>query len=325
MSEFSDQEPLEGGGSSGPGYRLREARESRQLTLEQAATQLRMQVRIIEALEKDDFSTLPGSTFVQGYLRSYSRLLGLPEENIVALAQLGSGETSSIVSSIDQGKVEVSSRDLPMRLITILIVATVLVGLGWWLSQREPAIDRTQPEVVLPGAEQALSLPAVTSDMADESSVADSLDSGTEPQAEVEEIPGESEAALQQTEVEASEPEVVPITSLPAPVPAAETTAPAPSPLTAQIPQSVVVLEYQQDSWSEITDAAGRKLAYGLIPAEKRLELRGEAPFRIFLGYAPGVTVYYNGDLYDHTPFQRNDVARFRIGRAEHNRPVSGN
>jgi cytoskeleton protein RodZ len=91
------------------------------------------------------------------------------------------------------------------------------------------------------------------------------------------------------------------------------------------MPQSLLELQYQADSWSEISDAAGRKLAYGLIPAGKQLTLRGQAPFRVFLGYASGVTVYYNGALYDHTPFQNGDMARFRLGRAEHNRPLSGN
>ena len=84
-------------------------------------------------------------------------------------------------------------------------------------------------------------------------------------------------------------------------------------------------MDFKDDSWSEVRDAAGRKLVFDLIPAGSHLTLRGEAPFKVFLGYARGVTVYYNGDLYDHTPYHQGDLARFRIGRAEHNRPLSGN
>jgi cytoskeleton protein RodZ len=82
-------------------------------------------------------------------------------------------------------------------------------------------------------------------------------------------------------------------------------------------------VEYQADSWSEITDAAGRNLAYDLKTAGTKLRLNGEAPFRVFLGYAPGVTIYYNGTKFDHSAYHRADMARFRVGSAEDNQPGS--
>ena len=54
MSEQQEQVVERDEQGIGPGRHLREARESRNLTMEQAATQLRMQLRIIEALEKAD-------------------------------------------------------------------------------------------------------------------------------------------------------------------------------------------------------------------------------------------------------------------------------
>ena len=134
MTDVSEQSPSEEAPViGGPGRHLREARESRKLTVEQAAAQLRMQARIIDALERDDYSSLPGNTFVRGYLRSYSRLLGLSEENIVALALPDSGNESTLLSSISQGGSEVSSRDLPFRMMSFFILLVVVVGLGWWL------------------------------------------------------------------------------------------------------------------------------------------------------------------------------------------------
>lgn len=307
---------------AGPGARLREARESRKLTIGQAAAQLRMQARIIEALENDDYSGLPGNTFVQGYLRSYSRLLGLPEQSIIGLAPSANVKEPELVSSISDGKAEVSSRDLPFRLVSFLVLLLVVIGLGWWFSQREPLPVEERPPLLAPGDEQGLALPLVTEPQTEEVPAPPEGEGvqveTTEPEADaVEPVTEEAEAEPTESESQAADE--------PVPAPETEQAKAAPPELTSMTPQSQLELEYQADSWSEISDAAGRKLAYGLVSAGRNLTLHGEAPFKVFLGYASGVTIYYNGELYDHTPYQRGDVARFRIGRAEHNRPLAGN
>ena len=72
---------------------------------------------------------------------------------------------------------------------------------------------------------------------------------------------------------------------------------------------------FTADSWVDITDAEGNKLAYGLINEGRELNLEGEPPFRVFLGYAPGVTLYYRGEQFDTSAFiRRNETARFRVG-----------
>lgn len=330
MSEENEQNPVEGSQAlSGPGRRLREARESRNLTVQQVASQLRMQVRIIDALENDDYSTLPGSTFVQGYLRSYSRLLGLPEENIIGLAQADGIVEPTLIGSISEGPAEVSSRDLPFRMVSFLILALVVIGMGWWLSQREMTTPGVSPQMVSPGAEQGLLLPEEKQPLQAETELPDT-ENEEDATADVQSAEGasgvdsaeglETELPLAPQEA-ASEPSPATVVT-PAAASSAEVT---PVELSAGVPQSLLELQYQADSWSEISDAAGRKLAYGLITAGTLLKLRGEAPFKVFLGYATGVTVYYNGGIYDHSTYQRGDVARFRIGRAEHNRPLAGN
>lgn len=65
------------------GARLIAAREQRLLTAESVARQLRLDVSVINALENDDAGNLPAPIFVQGYLRSYARLLDLPENELV--------------------------------------------------------------------------------------------------------------------------------------------------------------------------------------------------------------------------------------------------
>lgn len=96
------------------------------------------------------------------------------------------------------------------------------------------------------------------------------------------------------------------------------------APLPPEAPQAELVLTFESDSWTEVTDAEGRRLLYALVSAGSRRVLRGEAPFEVFLGYAPDVTVRYEGEVFDHSRFQQQDIARFTVGEAEDNAPLTG-
>ena len=76
MTEAETREPdQEAGRDEGPGARLRRLREARELTVEEVADRLFLEVRIVEALEADRHEALPAPVFVRGYLRQYARLL----------------------------------------------------------------------------------------------------------------------------------------------------------------------------------------------------------------------------------------------------------
>jgi cytoskeleton protein RodZ len=64
-------------GDVGPGTQLSQARALRQLSIAEVAERLKYSAKQIEALEADDYSHLPGTTFVRGMIRGYSKLLGL--------------------------------------------------------------------------------------------------------------------------------------------------------------------------------------------------------------------------------------------------------
>lgn len=296
-----------------PGQRLRAAREEKGLTIQEVASQLRLQQSLIEALEADNEALLPSATYVSGYLRSYAKLLDIPEDSVVPPSRSDS-PPPLVVNIANKG--EASSRDWPARLITYLIIAAIVVSVAMWLfakknTSEEPVASVAKPEVMEQGGSVNLALPESESPAttaADEATQA----AGTEAAPGGAGAPaGDGAANADESGAAQAQPEE------------AQVQAKGATPLTDAIPQSKLELRYQADSWTEITDNAGRQLRYGLVKAGEDLVLHGEAPFRVFLGYAPGVTVYYNGELFDHSPFRRRDVARFRVGRAEHNHPGS--
>lgn len=66
------------------GQQLRQAREKRQLTLEQAAKATHIRSHYLQALEADLFDSLPSSTQAKGFLRIYAGFLNLDPETITA-------------------------------------------------------------------------------------------------------------------------------------------------------------------------------------------------------------------------------------------------
>ena len=59
------------------GNNLREARHRRQIDLVIAEQDTKIRSKYLSALETEDFDILPGPVFVRGFLRTYSRYLGL--------------------------------------------------------------------------------------------------------------------------------------------------------------------------------------------------------------------------------------------------------
>lgn len=67
----------------GIGARLREAREARGLSLRQIAGTTKIAVGVLEALEKNDISRLPGGIFGRAFVRAYAQEVGLDPEEII--------------------------------------------------------------------------------------------------------------------------------------------------------------------------------------------------------------------------------------------------
>lgn len=72
--------PLAGGSDDGLGAWLRTRREERGYDFDRVERDTRISRGYIEALERDQFDTLPAPVYARGFVRSYARYLGLDEE-----------------------------------------------------------------------------------------------------------------------------------------------------------------------------------------------------------------------------------------------------
>jgi cytoskeletal protein RodZ len=59
------------------GEKLRQAREARGVSISEIAEQTRISSHYLEAIESDDYRTLPGGIFNKGFVKSYANMSGL--------------------------------------------------------------------------------------------------------------------------------------------------------------------------------------------------------------------------------------------------------
>ena len=66
------------------GQSLREAREERNISIEEIASATKIGHRYLEAIENDRLDLMPGEFFIKGIIRTYARAIGLDGEEVLA-------------------------------------------------------------------------------------------------------------------------------------------------------------------------------------------------------------------------------------------------
>ncbi|MDQ2693978.1 MAG: DUF4115 domain-containing protein, partial [Pseudomonadota bacterium] len=89
---------------------------------------------------------------------------------------------------------------------------------------------------------------------------------------------------------------------------AAPETPAAPTPGHARL-----VMAFAKDCWVDVKDAAGNRLAYGIMKGDTVQNLSGRAPFSVVLGNATVVNLELNGRPVDKSVFvpRRGTVSKF--------------
>ena len=94
----------------GAGQVFIHGREALGITQEQAADSLNLSVGAIKAIENDDADSLPDIVYVNGYIRSYAKLLGIASQPLIdawrAQHVMSKDEVAPLNSSTDAAKVD---------------------------------------------------------------------------------------------------------------------------------------------------------------------------------------------------------------------------
>ena len=278
--------------SSGPGGRLRQAREAQGLQLEEVANELRVGAASLVALEENRFDALAAAVFARGYLKQYGTRLGLDVRELLTLYERSVGE-SEVALAPTKGIRLRDERQVSLWALAAFALVLVVGGLSyWWWRQSE--ID-------------SMALSAGVSSDADAPSPEQENEPAVEP---------EIEAALA-----GQPPEVVENASPAAAAAPADADADADAEAvlasTAETPAAEdgpqLELIFVEDSWAEITDEDGSQLFRDLGRAGTRTQWPADRNLSIYLGNASGVELRIDGEVVPVPGAARRDVVRFDL------------
>ena len=116
------------------GEKLQQAREARGTTISEVAEQTRISRLYLEAIENNDYRTLPGGIFNKGFVKSYAKYVGVDEQEALQdYSQLISEQDGDVSEEPKTYRPEVltDERTNSSSLMTI-IFAVVILGLMTW-------------------------------------------------------------------------------------------------------------------------------------------------------------------------------------------------
>lgn len=275
---FEATAPLE---STTPGSILRRAREERGQSIADVVNVIRFSARQIEALERDDYASLPGSTAVRGLVRNYAKFLKLdaspllaqldpavpvPEADVRPPANMGEAEQPTIVDKVTPA----------MIVAGILILLLLLAGYWYFTMSDRAGIEASMQRFRGTDGGIAATAPVLV------------------------QVPAAPPNPLP---AQAAEPAVV----------AGSISSNAVAVASGEMSPGALRVEFDDRSWIEIRDATQKIVYVGEYPAGTRQNVEGQAPFQVWIGKASGVRLYMGERSIDLKPHTREEVARFSL------------
>jgi cytoskeleton protein RodZ len=266
------------------GEKLKLEREKRAITLEQISLSTKIGMRMLQALEEEKFSQLPGGIFNKGFVRAYAKHVGLDEDQAVADYLEASGESSAAKAGPEM-EAEIApaeprepfpSRQFPWGLFAAVLL---LVALALWFWSRRQHKSNNEEH---PGQSSA---PAATQKPVSNSATGAIAGSPRTPV---------GDANSTQTSAPAKEEEG-PLTK---PVPASEKNAVATAakiaPATPATGEFTVVILAREDSWISIT-ADGKPIIEETLVAEDQRAVHAQKEVIIKVGNTGALDFVFNG------------------------------
>ncbi len=142
------------------GENLKREREMRGVTLQEISAATKISVRLLEALETENFEQLPGGIFTRSFIRAYAKYLGLDDEQVMAEYHLAVPAKSDFdLTRLAVSKPE-SKREGSHAPVIALLLAGVLLVAGYFLYRYSRRAS--EPSVSIPTPNPPISTPAPT-------------------------------------------------------------------------------------------------------------------------------------------------------------------
>lgn len=314
------------------GQKLQAAREAAGLSIQEVATRLNLRRQVIVDIESDNTQASLSVTYRKGYIRSYAKLVNVPESEVLDTTYHHQDAVKPIkLDNLANPVIDERRRDGKLKWLTIFIILVVLASLGAWWWQNHSLKDILPSSLSQSGS---LNISGVLPN--DDNSRMPNTDDkgGTEvkqqakdeqslPTAAMPSPPANAAAKAEQVAAELDKPgsDETPTmdqhpsseTALTSSVVTTANTQSSGSESTSGDSSSKVVsdesntdhgvatpahqleLKFSKACWIQVKDAAGNRLAVGVKQPGQVLQLNGQPPYKLILGVPDGVSIKYGG------------------------------
>lgn len=333
MNTEANQETI----NKSAGERLRNAREAKGMTQQNIADRLCLKLSTVRDIEDDKAPAELAATFLRGYIRSYARLVQIPEgELLPAITQQAPVRPAKITPMQNYSLNSRRSRKKRDGLLTTFtwLIIFVVVGLtvAWWWQNHKAAQSELTNSVATQDNDNggnSQSIPLSTDPSSQQATQSESQpavnDAQPEPSTQPDtSTPTTSAPATESNAAATSSSMVSPTQPTTATTPPAVSASLPAQPASTQSNEAAVqtpagadalTLQFKADCWLEVSDATGKKLFSGLQHGGASLNLSGKLPYRLKIGAPSTVSVQFRGQPVDLSRFvHRNQVARLSVG-----------
>jgi len=259
-----------------PGALLRDGRRARGLEIPAVVAALRVETRMVEAMEADQFDVFHAPVYARGFLRTYANFLSISASQV--LAAYDALVVAPVVPTlIPQATARMPSRDLRKFRKPVLLVFGALLALVvviWLYSKltRHFAGTSSVDSALAPVPQERVSVP-------------------NKPVATAG-APRAPRSVTQSMATQALPAQRVIAPRIPVPVPAPVL---APGPVTKVAPTQsakavladpLVVSATRGESWVEVYSKNGTRVLYEMLHVGEMRAVPGPGPWRVFLGEA---------------------------------------
>ncbi len=265
-----------------PGRLIAAGREAKSISPTELAARLRLDTKIVQALERDDFENLPEPMFIKGYIRSIAKELDMDPVGIVdAYENHATVTPPTLADFTSRAPVQVGINSAVIKAITYgLIAILTLLIVAWWRSNND---ELTTTSTISTKSIEHVSADHLPNNFPEIQDDADrwllELPANVQP----------SETILGEAQIETS--------------------------IEAGLGlENRLQIETKNEAWIEIYDTDGKRLYYGTATAGKPIDLAGEQYYRLILGNSDSITLHHNDSEIDLSRYSVAGVAQLELG-----------
>jgi len=302
------------------GELLAAQRELKQMTVSEAASQLRLGVRQINALEANDFTKLPEPMITRGFIRNYARLLGVDAEPLIQAHRALSGVDQPHSLNISSANISIANHHVtPWFKIILSGLVALLVVLGLSYYAKHPFNNAVQP------AETSTKSSSLTENSNPESPgtvVAPIEEKLPEPALPIAERMAENELPATSNQLQTPDTNAAPkpegqatqneVAKSPSEAVKNEVAKEVPV-VAAASTQLEFELSFTEPSWVSVVDGDNKEIYSKLNAAGASEKIAGKSPLKLHIGNATGTKVNYKGSLVDLGQYTKNNIARLTL------------